>query len=156
MLQLFKRERLKISRIVFAEARHISRNHLVIASAHPPAAHPPAVIASAHPPAVIASAHPPAVIASAHPPAVIASTHPPDVHPPDVYHHHTEPRFIPKHSKILKLDDKYKLNAVTLVQNKLLTSFDALNHMYFSTNNRLPTRQQELAKCSRFRTSFTP
>ena len=39
--------------------------------------------------------------------------------------------------------------------NKLPTSFDALKHMFFSTNNRFPTRQQELAQCSRFRTTFT-
>ena len=42
-----------------------------------------------------------------------------------------------------------------LKHNKLPTSFDALKHMFFPTNNRFPTRQQELAQCSRFRTTFT-
>ena len=73
------------------------------------------------------------------------------------YNYHTEP--LSKHSKILKIDDQYKLNTVTLMHqlkhDKLPTSFDALKHMYFSTNNRFPTRQQELAQCSRFRTTFT-
>ena len=69
------------------------------------------------------------------------------------YNYHTEPLF--KHSKILKIEDQYKLNAVTLKHqlkhNKLPTSFNS----FFFTNNRLPTRQQDLAKCSRFRTSLT-
>ncbi len=71
------------------------------------------------------------------------------------YNYHTEPLF--KSSEILTLQDQYTLNVLIFMHqlkyNKLPRSFDQLT--YFHPENRLNTRQQNLANCYRFRTTFS-
>ena len=68
---------------------------------------------------------------------------------------HTEPLF--KMSKILTIEDQYKFNVLvlmhTLKNNKLPSSFDTIR--YFTAEERVPTRQQQLAHYRRYRTTFT-
>ena len=71
-------------------------------------------------------------------------------------HYHTEPLF--KTSNILTVSDQYKLNVQIcmhqLKNSKTPQSFSELKSIYF-TEERPSTRQQQLATCCRFRTTFT-
>ena len=71
-------------------------------------------------------------------------------------HYHTEPLF--KTSNILTVSDQYKLNVQIfmhqLKNSKTPQSFSELKSIYF-TEERPSTRQQKLATCCRFRTTFT-
>jgi hypothetical protein len=68
--------------------------------------------------------------------------------------YHTEPLF--KISHVLKIEDQYKVNVQIFMHQlkhyRLPKSFSILT--YF-TAERPPTRQQQLANCNRFRTTFS-
>ena len=71
-------------------------------------------------------------------------------------HYHSEPLF--KTSNILTVTDQYKLNVQIfmhqLKNSKTPQSFSELKSIYF-TEERPSTRQQKLATCCRFITTFT-